>query len=179
MTSHNSTLPLVTLAFISVVLLVVLVLGAYNIQSKNQKVLKLLALADEAAESRTLAQSIRVLQNNAAEDLMAFDNLTLSDDKLVPLIENIEGMSRALGLDTSIVSVSKIEDKKSVEPDIIRIVMETRGSWAQTLSFLSAIESLPHRVMIEELGLSRVEASPAGNGASWRLRIVLSLYSFD
>ena len=84
MTSNNSTLPLVTLTFISVVLLVVLVLGAYNIQSKNQKVLKLLALADEAAESRTLAQSIRVLQNNAAEDLMAFDNLTLSDDKLVP-----------------------------------------------------------------------------------------------
>ena len=88
-------------------------------------------------------------------------------------------MSRALGLDTSIVSVSKIEDKKSVEPDIIRIVMETRGSWVQTFSFLSAIESLPHRVMIEELGLSRVEASPAGNGASWRLRTVLSLYSFD
>ncbi|OHA92438.1 MAG: hypothetical protein A2665_00390 [Candidatus Zambryskibacteria bacterium RIFCSPHIGHO2_01_FULL_46_30] len=179
MTSHNSTLPLVTLAFISVVLLVVLVLGAYNIQSKNQKILKLLDLADKVAESRALAQSIRVLQNNAAEDLVIFDSLTLSDDKLVPLIENIEGMSRALGLDTSIVSVSKIEDKKSVEPDIIRIVMETRGSWVQTFSFLSAIESLPHRVMIEELGLSRVEASPAGNGASWRLRIVLSLYSFD
>jgi len=179
MTPNNSTLPLITLTFISVVLLVVLILGAYNIQSKNQKIPKLLNLADEAVESRALAQSIRVLQNNAAEDLAAFDSLTLSDDKLVPLIEDIEGMGRALGLDTSIVSVGKIEDKKSVQPDIIRIVMETRGSWTQTLAFLSAIESLPHRVMIEELGLSRVEASPAGNGASWRLRTVLSLYSFD
>ncbi|KKT94777.1 MAG: hypothetical protein UW97_C0033G0001, partial [Parcubacteria group bacterium GW2011_GWA2_45_15] len=95
MTPNNSTLPLITLTFISVVLLVVLILGAYNIQSKNQKIPKLLNLADEAVESRALAQSIRVLQNNAAEDLAAFDSLTLSDDKLVPLIEDIEGMGRA------------------------------------------------------------------------------------
>ncbi|GEM_PF-2500432 len=179
MTSNNSTLPLITLVLISVVLLVVLVLGAYNIQSKNQKILELLDLADEAAESRTMAQSIRVLQSNAAEDLATLDNLTLSDDKLVPLIEDIEGMGRALGLETNIVSVGKAEDKKSAEPDIIRIVMETRGSWAQTLSFLSAIESLPHRVMMEELGLSRAETGSAGNRVSWRLRTVLSLYSFD
>ena len=176
---NNSKLSLTILALVSLVLLAVLVLGAYDIQAKNRKASELLNLANQAAEANTLARSIRMMQDSAAEDLAAFDNLTLSDDKLVPLIEDIEGMGRALGLDTSIVSVGKIEDKKSVQPDIIRIVMETRGSWTQTLAFLSAIESLPHRVMIEELGLSRVEASPAGNGASWRLRTVLSLYSFD
>ena len=120
-----------------------------------------------------------MIQKNAAEDIAAFDSLTLSGDNLVPLIEDIEGAGQTLGLDTKIVSVGKIEDKKSVEPDIIRIVMETQGSWAPTLSFLRAIESLPHRVMIDESILSRDEIGPAGNGASWRLKIVLSLYSFD
>ena len=171
MTFNNSKLSFIILVLISIVLLAVLILGTYTIQLKNKEASELLNLVDQATEARTLAQSIRMAQNNAAEDLAAFDGLTLSDDKLVSLIEDIEEMGRALGLDASIVSVGKIEDKKSVEPDIIRIVMETQGSWAQTLSFLRAIESLPHRVMIDESSLSKVEAG-------WHLKIILSLYSF-
>ena len=66
----------------------------------------------------------------------------------------------------------KKEKKMPVEPDIIRIVIEAQGSWAPTLSFLHAIESLPHRVMIDESSLSKVEDD-------WRLRTTLSLHSFD
>ena len=179
MTFNNSKLLLAILSLISIMLLTVLILGTYNIQLKNKAASKLLNLADEAAEAKILSQSVRMIQKNAAEDIAAFDSLTLSGDNLVPLIEDIEGAGQTLGLDTKIVSVGKIEDKKSVEPDIIRIVMETQGSWAPTLSFLRAIESLPHRVMIDESILSRDEIGPAGNGASWRLKIVLSLYSFD
>ena len=169
---NNSKLSLTILALVSLVLLAVLVLGAYDIQAKNRKASELLNLANQAAEASTLARSIRMMQDSAAEDLAAFDNLTLSDDKLVPLIEGIERMGRALGLDASIISVGKIEDKKSVEPDVIRIVMETQGSWTPTLSFLRAIESLPHRVTIEESSLSKAEVN-------WRSKIVLSLYLFD
>ncbi|MEX2013479.1 MAG: hypothetical protein WD897_01000 [Parcubacteria group bacterium] len=168
----NSKLLLITLSFISVILLTILILGAYNIQLKNKEASELLNLADESAEARTLAQSIRTTQENAVEDLTAFDSLVLSGDRLVPLIDNIERAGRTFGLDTNIVSVAKIEDKESIEPDMIQVVMETQGSWAPTLSFLRAIESLPHRVMIEESSLSRVEVG-------WRSRIVLSLYSFD
>ena len=179
MTFNNSKLLLAILSLVSIMLLAVLILGTYNIQLKNKEAFALLNLANEAAETKILSQSVRMIQKNATEDIAAFDSLTLSGDNLVPLIEDIEGAGQTLGLDTKIVSVGKIEDKKSVEPDIIRIVMETQGSWAPTLSFLRAIESLPHRVMIDESILSRDEIGPAGNGASWRLKIVLSLYSFD
>ncbi len=168
----NSKLLLTILSLISIILLAVLILGTYNIQLKNKEASELLNLADEAAEAKILSQSIRMMQSNSAEDIAAFGSLTLSGDNLVPLIESIEGAGQTLGLDTKIVSVGKIEDKKSVEPDIIRIVMETQGPWASTLSFLRAIESLPHRVMIDESSLSRDEVG-------WRLKIVLSLYSFD
>ena len=169
---NNSKLSLIILALASLILLAILTLGVYDIQAKNRKASELLNLANQAAEARTLARSIRMMQDSAAEDLTTFDNLTLSDDKLVPLIEEIEWAGRALGLDTSIVSVGKIEDKKSIEPDIIRIVMETQGSWTPTFSFLRAIESLPHRVTIEESSLSKTEFG-------WRSKIVLSLYSFN
>lgn len=172
MTFNNSKLPLIILVLISIIFLTVLILGAYNIQLKNKEASEILNLTDEVAETRVLAQSIRIMQNNAGQDLAAFDNLILSGDKLVPLIEGIEGVGRTLGLDINIVSVGKIEDKKSVEPDIIRIVMETQGSWAQTFSFLRAIENLPHRVMIEESSLLKGEIG-------WRLKIILSLYSFN
>ncbi|MDO8569626.1 MAG: hypothetical protein Q7R89_02525 [bacterium] len=182
----NSKLLLIILSFISIILLAVLIWETYNIQLKNKEASELLSLADQDAEAELLAQSIRMIQNNAATDIAAFDSLTLSDTNLVPLIESIEGAGQILGLDTNILSVEKIEDKKSVETDIVRIAIETRGSWAPTLSFLRAIESLPHRVMIDESNLSRDEIGPAsprqggaGDGASWRLKIVLSLYSFN
>ena len=169
---NNSKLLLMALSLILIILLTIVALGIYDIKVKNKETFKLLNKADSVAETENLAQSIRVMQASAAEDITAFDNLVLVGDKLVPLIESIEEVGRELGLDTNIVSVAKIEDKKSVEPDIIRIVVETQGSWAPTLSFLRAIENLPYRVMIDESSLSKGEVD-------WRLRITLSLYSFD
>ena len=168
----NSKLLLITLSLISIIFLVVLIWETYNIQTKNKGASELLNLADQTAEVSVLAQSIRMIQNNATEDTKAFDDMTLSNDNLVFLIESIEGIGQTLSLDTNILSVGKIEDKKSIEPDIVRIAMETQGAWSPTLSFLRAIESLPHRVMIDESSLSK-------NETGWRLKIILSLYSFN
>ncbi len=182
----NSKLLLTILSLVSVVLLATLTLGVYSIRAKNQVVFELLNLVDHAAEAEILARSIRAVQNDAKGDIEAFNNFVFSDDKLVLLIENIEEAGQTLGLDTKIVSVSKIEDKKAVVPDIVRIVMETQGSWAPTLSFFRAIESLPYRVMIDESSLSRVEVGRRLDGVGllpdevgWHSRIVLSLYLFD
>lgn len=176
---NKSKLQLTTLLLLSIVFLAALILEIYNIQLKNRETSEFFNLVDHDAKVATLTQSIRMIQTNAAEDIAAFDNLTLSDNNLVSLIENIEATGRAFGLVTNIASVEKIEDKKSVEPDLIRLAIETQGSWASTLSFLHAIESLPHRIMINELNLSRDEVGPAKDGASWHLKIILSLYSFN
>lgn len=168
----NSKILLVVLSLISLILLSVLVLGVYNIRFKNKETSELLNLADNAARIGVLVQSIRAAQNDAALDIEAFDKMVLAGDKIVPLIESIEGAGRALNLDTSILSVGKVEDKKSTSPSLVRIVMEARGSWAQNLAFLRAIESLPHRVLLDEASLSKEDTG-------WRSRIILSLHSFD
>ena len=71
MISNHSKSLLVILSLISTVLLAVLVLGVYDIRAKNKETSELLNLADHAAESATLAQSIRTIQNEAEQDLEA------------------------------------------------------------------------------------------------------------
>jgi len=168
----NSKLSLLVFSLILIMLLATTSFAIYDIKEKNKEISALSNEADRVTEARSLVQSIKVAQKSAATELEDFNNLVLSRDKLVFLIEDIEKMGRALGLDTNIVSVGKLEDTKSKKSDVIRIVIETQGSWAPTLSFLRAIESLPHRVMIEETSLSKVETN-------WNLKITLTLYLFD
>ena len=169
--SHTKSL-LTTLVVTAVVLLAVLVIGVYNIRDKNNKTSELLNLADEAAEAGVLVQSIRILQNDAREDLESFDKLILSNDKLVPLIEDIEKTGRGFDLETNILSVGEVGKSGSVEPQTLRIALEAQGSWSGELSFLKAIESLPYRVMIEETDFQKKETG-------WHLKVVLALHLFN
>ncbi len=172
MTFSNSKPLLIILSLISAILAVVLVLGIYNIRLKNKETSELLNLVDEAADRETSSQSIRAIQNSAAEDIKAFNKIILSNDRLVPLIENIEASGRDLGLDAEILSVGEVEGTGSLGLHTIRMVIETQGAWAPTLSFLRVMESLPHRVLIDESNISK-------QSDGWRSRIVVSLYSSD
>ena len=157
---------------ISIGLLVILIMEIYSIKIKDQEASELINLANQDTKVEILAKSIRTIQNNPTDHISTFDALTLSNEKLVPFIESLEEAGQIFDLETDVVSVEKLGGKKAVEPDIIRIVMETRGAWTPTFSFIRAVESLPHRVMIDELNLSKDENY-------WRLKIVLSFYSFN
>ena len=172
MTSHHSKSLLIMLSLISVVLLAALTLGVYYVRAQNQETSEMLNIVDQATEVETLTQSIRMIQNSSAEDITALDGFVLSSEKLVSLIEEIEGVGRAVGVDVDILSVEKVENKKTNEQSTIRLSMETHDTWASTLAFIRAMESLPHRVMVEGSTLSREETD-------WRSRLVLSLYLFD
>ena len=170
MTLRNSKIFIVVLTLISLSLLGVLILGIYVVQVKNNEISELLNTADSVTETRILAQSIRTAQRNALEDIQAFDNIVISEDKLVLFIESIEESGRALDLETNIISVEDKEESPDVH--LINIVIESDGTWTSILSFLRTVENLPNRVMIDKASLYK-------EGSSWRSRFVLTLYSFD
>lgn len=173
MTNKSSKPILIVLLLVFLALVAALIFGIHDIRTKNTEISRLVNEADRAAETENLIQSIKEFQSEASEDLTTFDSTVFTDDKLVPLIDKIEGLGRSLGLETRIASVSEVEDKKSAEPKIIKIVIETtEGSWSSTLAFLKTIENLPHRVMVEE-------ASASKETDSWRLRMTVSLHSFN
>lgn len=168
---NNSRLSLSVLSLILAVLIAGAVFIVYNIKFTNTGTTRLLNEAKSVAEARNLSQSILLVQKEAAEDLADFNKIVLTGDKLVFLIEDVEKTGRALGLETNIISVGNAEENNAAEPEIIRMVIETQGAWAPTLAFLRAMENLPHRVMIDESSLSKVDNA-------WHFKIVLSLYSF-
>lgn len=173
MKNSGSKTILILLFLVFAVLLATLVFGLYDMRTKNAGISRVINEADQAAETERLIQSIKELQASNSEDLEAFETIVFTSDKLVPLIESIEEAGDKLGLETKIASVSEIEDKKSAEPRLIRIVIEaSEGSWGSTLSFLRAVENLPHRIMVEESNLSK-------EGDSWHLRMTISIHTFD
>lgn len=169
---RNAKLILVPLLLLLATVVTVVATAIYEIEIKNQKASQLQIEADNLAESQDLSRAIHLTQKSASEDLADFQNLLLSSDKLVSLIEEIEKTGRALGLETEIVSVGQADGGKDAQSGTVTIAVETQGSWAPTLAFVRALESLPYRIMINESNLSKTNDS-------WHLRITLSLYLFN
>jgi Tfp pilus assembly protein PilO len=168
----NTKLALIIFSFLALVLAISLSFDIYNIRAENKETSNLLNVADQVAEERVLIQSIKVAQNNAKEDITALNNLVLTTDKLVPTIESIEEAGRALGLEVEIISVAQIANTRAGQPQKINLVIEADGSWSGAISFLYALESLPHRVIIDETNFTKREDG-------WHARITLALYSFS
>ncbi len=169
----NSKLLLILSALLAIFLLGVLGFGVWSVRDKSQEASELLLEAEHIAEVEVLMQFVDKVQEDAVVELATFNGLTLSSDKLVPLIESIEEVGQGLGLDVKIVSVDRVEDKK--KPEIIptfRIATEGTGSWNANYAYLKAIESLPARVMLESVNIYK-------NEEEWQSRIVMSLHSFD
>lgn len=169
---RNSKIFLIVSLVVSLVLLSGLVLIVYSIVVKNREASELINTADRIGEATILAQSVETIRAQAGADLDALDRLALSSDKLIFLIESVEEAGRDLGLNINISSVERVEDKKSTEPPVFRMMLDTRGSWLSTFVFLKALESLPYRVMMDEINLSRAEIG-------WQSKIILSIHTFD
>ena len=170
--TKNSQILLGLLSVVSLALLGLIVFGVYDIRVKNIETSTLLSEAGQVAEIGSIAQSIKVLKSSTIEDVNLLNRLALTNDNLVPLIESIESKGRSLNLVTSIASVERNKAAESTEPDKIRMVIEAEGALAGTFTLLQAIESLPHRVVIDDVSLLEVSEG-------WHLRVVLLLYIFD
>lgn len=173
MTNKSSQTIPIFLAIALLVLIGILVFGIYDIKIKNAEVSRILNETGQTAQNEKLIDSIKALQENNAEDIQTLETIVFTSNKLVPLIEDVEGVGRTLGLETKIASVSEFNDKSTTGPKLIRIAIETtKGSWSGTLAFLKAIENLPHRVLIDEAVLSKEDKS-------WRLRMTISIHIFN
>ena len=169
---RNPKLILTFLIFILAALLGTLILGIYRIKAVNQEVSESINKIDRIEKGRILTQSLRAIRTDAEDDIVMFEEFVLTEERLVSLIENLESTGRTLGLETEILSVGKVEDKKSEEDLPIRIAIETRGSWNGAFNFLRAVENLPYLVIMEEVDFSKVENI-------WHLKTVILLQTFD
>lgn len=168
---NNTQIRLSILSFAALALSALLVFDYLNIRAESREIARLESLSGETEQREAAARALRALQTSAGGEIEAFENLTLSNESLVPFIESIEEMGRALDLDIKIASVEK-KDEGEGGTQRIRMVIQAEGGWRGIFTLLKAVESLPYRVMIENV-------SQTQSDFAWSETITLSLHSFN
>jgi hypothetical protein len=169
---RNSKFLLVICSVTTLLFIGVATLSVYSIQTKNKNTSELIKTADRVAGATVLTSFVERMRTDERDNIEELNNLSVSNDKLILFIESIEGAGLAIGVETQIDSVDRIDAKKSGGAANFRIVVQAEGSWQKVFSFLQAIEYLPYRVTMEEINLSKAELG-------WQLKILLSVPSFN
>lgn len=171
MNGKDTKITLAVLSLVAVALLAFLAFGWFQLKGENEKTAELLVAVMQQEDREREEQAIRAAKLESAEYISAFENLVLTSEKLVPLIESIEAAGRGAKLDVKLASVDK-QDGENGAPQVIRFAVNASGSWAGVSDFLRTVEALPYRVMIESVTLSKGDAG-------WSEAIVFSLHSFN
>lgn len=150
MTNFNTKPLLISLSIIACILLAMFVYSVFEIGSKNAEAALLHSEADMAAVNDTIAQSIRASRNAAKEHLEELSDVILTDEKLIPFIELLEVTGQEIGLNTEIASVSAEDSNESARYSKVRVTVETKGGWAESIRFIHALENLPYHTEIME-----------------------------
>lgn len=177
---------MVLLGIISIFLICVVVFGVYYIKNKSIHTSEITQKVEESSNNSLLVQSINSSDNKTSNELEDLEKLSLSQEKLVGFIENLEGLAKSMNLDIKIISVDSEPGKGADNPDKIHFKIETSGSWSNNMKFLHAIEYLPFRTMISNTDLSSKGTNNNLNFATttsvgtnnWKLNTDLAVYSF-
>ena len=169
-TKYSKHMPLI-LILILIILAFLGVLSIYNIREEIAISSQLLTQVEQAESKDAIVQSINGVGNSNGIDIQAFEGLALNDTSLVDMIETIEKAARSLNVEARTQSVDKIKPATEAEPQKLRVTIEGTGSWSNNLAFLKALESLPYRVMFDNVSLTK-------EGSTWKSTITFSLYSF-
>jgi len=177
---------MVLLGLLSIVLVAILVFGAYHIKNKSIETSGTIQKVEESSNNSILVQSINSSGNKSSNELAGLEELSLSQDKLVIFIENLEELAKSMNLGIKIISVESEPGKGADNPDKIHFRIETSGNWGNNMKFLHAIEYLPFRTILNNTSLSlsnvnnnsNISTTSTSGISKWKLNTDLAVYSF-
>lgn len=174
---------LVLLAVLVVVVIAIMYVAVISIQASGEKTL---ALLQEAAANRSQTED---LSKNKGEDLkeMARDinAYFVSKDGVVNFIEDVEKEARTYQLEVFVrsVDVTKNSDDPNDNKEVMKLKLEMRGSWGNTLRFISYLERIPYKVTLENIEMTKIselseDFESGANLPRWRTRLEMSVLKF-
>jgi Tfp pilus assembly protein PilO len=138
-------------------------------------ILKTSNLEAEYQQHAAQTQTDKSLEQFLARVGTSTNSLTtrlVASNQTVPFIESIEGSARKIGITITTNSVDIAQDPTLPEKyEYLKLAFSTQGSWQNTYTFLSMIESLPYKSTINDVNLTEQFVSgPAEKGTSTQLR---------
>jgi hypothetical protein len=168
----NSRTLLITTSVIVLSLLGLLSFNIYRVYSQNRATAQFLEEANQKAIEDNLISSVRKLKAGAAPDIEAFETLVFTSDKIIEAIEKLELLGRSLTVEVEITHVEEVEKLPDTDGKGLRVALNAQGSWAGLFTWLKALESLPYRVMFDQVNFSKQEGG-------WRVTAVMFIPTFD
>lgn len=148
----NALTRTIVVGLICLILLGVVGYELYFIKGADTAVRSAIEKADEQIGNDSRARSIVYLQNNSVEELKIADEAILTKEELVTFVESLENMGREIGLSITISSIVKEGNKVSTStPEVVRVAVDAKGPWEESIHFINLLENLPHKIYIDKL----------------------------
>lgn len=133
----------------------------WDIRIKNQKISTLSQQEESDIKKDNSLRGIRdSLESNKIE-LEALNSYFLRPDGIVDFIEFLEDLGEKSGIALTIGGVSTELDPKVKDDfkEILRLRLETSGSWNEIFYFLNALERLPYAIRVDNFSVGLMSAS--------------------
>jgi hypothetical protein len=168
----NSRTLLIVSSIIVLSLCGLLSFNIYRVYSQNRATSLLLEEANQNATEDNLVSSVKKLKMGAAEEIEAFEKLVFTSDKIIEAIEELEFLGRSLNVKVEVTHVEEVEKIPETEGKGLRVALNADGSWSGLFTWLKALESLPYRVMFDQVNFTKTELG-------WRVTVVMFIPTFD
>ncbi|MHB1330595.1 MAG: hypothetical protein ACYCY6_01350 [Minisyncoccota bacterium] len=168
----NTILRTTLLSVITLGLGAILAYEMFLISKTTGETSEAVVLIDKYTGNDGFVRSVLTFQEEEKDNLEVLDKVSLTKEEIVFLIEGLEDTGKFLDLNVNISSVTA--DTNAGAPEAVRIVrvtVDARGNWAQSLQFMELLENLPHKVVVESVDLTHDQGS-------WRNNVVLKVSTF-
>ncbi|MBL7045136.1 MAG: hypothetical protein ISR98_00855 [Parcubacteria group bacterium] len=125
----------------------------YNIKEKNKMISLMTNETDAAIQREVKLRSVKDLIKDTQENRLKLDTYFVVDDKIVNFIEEIEELSRDVGVDTEVVSVNVDEGKANNISELLKLDLNIEGKWEDVFQFITLIEKMSFKISVSQASL--------------------------
>ncbi|HEU5114156.1 MAG TPA: hypothetical protein VFT82_00140 [Candidatus Paceibacterota bacterium] len=152
---------------------------AYQSYGLRSEIADLSAKEESAVANDSYLLSIKDTLRDSKDDLSAIDSRFIAKDGIPGFIDMLEAKASAANVKADLGSINLDESGDPLMPRALSIHMGGSGAWKDCVAYISAVESLPYAIRVNDLQLSKSGGDPTKSGKvsdSWDFSADVTLY---
>lgn len=135
--------------------------------NKSENIIRDLDYISSESSREVYSVSIKKQFQNLSPNIERVKNSIIKPAGEVPFIEELEAIAKNNNLAITNDSIVIENDPKQASSTTVffKIKSTIKGSWSNTYSFLTTLESLPYKLKINSLSMTSSQADPGESGA--------------
>ncbi len=167
------------IVLVCVIMLNIAALGAYyflfaDIERKNERIASVTETIDSTLKKERALVSLRNIAADTDKDREKLSDHFVGKDGVADFIEMVENLAKTRSLEFNVASIG-VEDIPDMKEEnthaYLKLRLQTRGTWSDTMNFYLLLENLPYAVkfgLAEFVQESSADPKAGGKGSRWR-----------